>query len=207
MKTKTKIKRQFKKYIRENIGGLIIIGMIVLVGVAANINLYFIETPIIKNPIIINRDIATATPLLCQKLSYDIKLDKLGNMGNEIRLAAEEFSTSTEGAIKLKGLLIGIANAESGLGKNFAVAYDKDNCHNWWGVKGGNTSNRKDGSSLRCFESDKAGARTVAKLLSEHYIGQGLTEPESMVYVYVGKKWSQYHQTWVNNVRKYYENI
>lgn len=205
MKTKTKIKRKLKKYVKDNLGSILIIGIITLVGVAANINLYFMDAAIIDNPVIIERQVATATPELCEKLSYDNILDKLGNMGQEIKLAADEFGTSTEMKIKLRGLLIGIANAESGLGKHFAVEYDKNNCHNWWGVKGGNTTNRKDGSSLRCFVDNKAGARTTAKLLSDHYIGVGLDTPEKMVYKYVGKKWSIYHQTWVNNVNKYYE--
>lgn len=203
MKIKTKIKKQLKRYIDKNLGKIIIIGTITIIGIAANINLMLIKIPVDTTPIkIIQKEI---TPEKCLEITYNTELKKYGEMGNAIKLAAEEFATGTE-SIKLKGLLLGIANAESSLGKSFAIEYDK-NCHNWWGVKGGNMQNRKDGSYLRCFNDETAGARTVAKLLKNNYINQGLDTPEKIVNKYVGNKWSVYHQTWINNVNKYFKNI
>jgi hypothetical protein len=154
-----------------------------------------------------HRQKATTTECISKlEKKYNDQFLKLGKMGNAMKLAADEFGTSTEMKIVLKGLLLGIANAESSMGKSFAIEYDK-NCHNWWGMKGGNMTNRKDGSSLRCFLDETAGARTEAKLLADHYIGEGLNKPETIVYKYVGKKWDIYHGTWVNNVNKYFAKL
>lgn len=48
MKLKTKLRRKFKK----NFGAILIIGMITLIGIAANINLLLAEAPVIKEPVI-----------------------------------------------------------------------------------------------------------------------------------------------------------
>lgn len=139
------------------------------------------------------------------KSQYDEKLFELGSMGTEIKLAAEKYGGDNYKE-KLKGLLLGIANAESTMGKNFYVPYDK-NCHNWWGMKGGNAPSRKDGSYLRCLETDKAGADTAAKLLMNRYINKGLTEPETISEVWVGANVSkELKDRWINNVRVYYKN-
>lgn len=134
--------------------------------------------------------------------TYDDILGQLGAMGEQIRLASLEFGQDAQEAVKLQGLMIGIANAESSLGKNYAVDYDA-NCHNWWGLKGGRTAEREDGSYLRCFYSDEAGARTMAKTLKLYYLNEGKDTPEKIVAKYVGATWGQYHDTWVNNVKKY----
>lgn len=135
---------------------------------------------------------------------YDEVLGTLGTMGDAIKRAGIEFGENDDEALKLIGLSIGIANAESSLGKNFAVEYDK-NCHNYWGLKGGNMTNRTDGSSLRCFINEDAGARTLAKTLKLYYLNEGRTTPDTIVKKYVGSNWTQYHDVWVGNVNKYFK--
>lgn len=135
---------------------------------------------------------------------YDETLAKLGTMGEAIKRSGIEFGENEDEQLRLIGLMIGIANAESSLGKNFVVEYDK-NCHNWWGLKGGNMTKRADGSSLRCFISEDAGARTIAKTLKLYYLDEGRTTPEKIVTKYVGAKWTQYHDVWVGNVNKFYK--
>ena len=134
---------------------------------------------------------------------YDDSLAKLGNMGQAIKRAGIEFGESDEEAVKLIGLMAGIANAESSMGTKYVVEYDK-NCHNLWGLKGGNMAKRDDGSSLRCFISDDAGARTMAKTLKLYYLNEGRDTPEKIVTKYVGLNWGQYHDVWVQNVNKIY---
>ena len=134
--------------------------------------------------------------------AYDEELAKLGVMGREIKEASIEFGADADEAVKLQGLMIGIANAESSLGKKYHVAYDA-NCHNWWGLKGGNMAKRGDGSSLRCFINEEAGARTMAKTLKLYYLNEGKDTPDKIVVKYVGTKFGQYHDQWVANVQKY----
>jgi hypothetical protein len=148
-----------------------------------------------------NLDNCTITNLKIN-VEYDKILEKMGKMGIEIKLASEEFGTSTIDKIKLKGLLLGIAWAESNLGKAYVHNYDY-NCNNWWGIR----KVRNDGSYLQCFVDEKSGARTAAKLLKDHYLDEGFTTPEKIANKYVGAKWSKYHQTWINNVYKYYKKI
>lgn len=133
---------------------------------------------------------------------YDETLKLLGTMGGAIKRAGLEFGETEEEKLKLIGLMIGIANAESSLGKNFVVEYDR-NCANWWGLKGGNMPKRADGSSLRCFISEDAGARTIAKTLKLYYLDEGRTTPEKIVTKYVGSNWGQFHDVWVGNVNKF----
>ena len=110
--------------------------------------------------------------------------------------ASAEFNVPAE-------LIVGIANAESTLGTKFVHPYDYK-CHNLWGLKGGNMAKRRDGSSLRCFIDERAGARTMAKTLRLYYLDEGRDTPEEIVNKYVGSKWSVYHDTWVSNVKKYF---
>lgn len=117
-------------------------------------------------------------------------------MTKAIYEAADEFKVPAN-------LIIGIANAESSLGTKFVHPYDH-NCFNLWGLKGGNMARRNDGSSLRCFINERAGARTMAKTLKLYYLAEGRTTPEKIVDKYVGPKWSKYHDTWVSNVKKFY---
>lgn len=130
---------------------------------------------------------------------YDDALSRLGEMGRQIKLASIEFGDGVDEQLKLIGLSVGIANAESTLGKHFVIEYDK-NCFNWWGIR----KVRDDGSYLRCFIDAKAGARTEASLLKRLYIDMGLDTPELIVNKYVGNVWSEYHGAWLNNVNKYY---
>ena len=146
-----------------------------------------------------NEDLKQENEILAR---YDKELASLGSMGQAIKNAGEEFGQDAEEAVKLQGLMIGIANAESSLGKKYHVAYDA-NCHNWWGLKGGNMEKREDGSYLRCFISDEAGARTMAKTLKLYYLNEGKDTPEKIVVKYVGASWGQYHDAWVANVKKY----
>ena len=135
--------------------------------------------------------------------TYEAELAQIGAMGEAIKKASLEFGQDAEEAVQLQGLMLGIANAESSMGVNFAVDYDRVNCHNWWGLKGGNMARRGDGSSLRCFVSDEAGARTMAKTLKLYYLNEGKDTPEKIVVKYVGAKWGIYHDQWVTNVQKY----
>jgi len=133
-----------------------------------------------------------------------VEEEELAGMELAIRNASKEFNVP-------EWLIIGIANAESGLGKYFAVDYDRDNCHNWWGLKGGNMTKRADGSYLRCFVSDEAGARTVAKSLRNYYLDEGRDTPEKICQKWIGGKFANkvesngktHCENWVNNVNKY----
>ncbi len=129
---------------------------------------------------------------------------EVAGMELAIRNASKEFNVP-------EWLIIGIANAESGMGKYFAVDYDRDNCNNWWGLKGGNMAKRDDGSYLRCFVSPEAGARTVAKTLRNYYLDEGKDTPEEICQKWIGGKFANkvesngktHCQNWVNNVIKY----
>ena len=127
------------------------------------------------------------------KAKFEIMDFKETEMISEIKLAAEEFDVP-------EGLILGIAQAESSMGKNFYNAYDKENCHNWWGLKGGNERLRED-SYLRCFKDNKAGARTMAKLLREYYLDEGKDTPEKIVRKYVGR----YDENWVKIVNSFFD--
>lgn len=133
---------------------------------------------------------------------YEKELASLGEMGTAIKNASIEFGQDADEAVLIQGLMLGIANAESSMGKNFHVEYDKK-CFNWWGLKGGRMTERTDGSSLRCFVSAEAGARTMAKTLKLYYLNEGKDTPEKIVTKYVGSNWGQYHDQWVANVKKY----
>lgn len=102
-------------------------------------------------------------------------------------------------------LIYGIANAESGLGKYFYNEYDRENCFNLWGLKGGNTAKRiaKEGSYLRCFNDEVAGARTIAKTLRLYYLDEGRDTPEKICQKWVGAKFAKTHcSIWVENVNE-----
>lgn len=97
-------------------------------------------------------------------------------------------------------LIIGIAYAESSLGRAFYQDYDKDNCSNFWGIKASTpTGQRADGSWLRCYLAPEYGINSMAQLLARGY--KNMT-PEQMVCKYVGKSCSP---SWVKNVNKYYK--
>lgn len=100
-----------------------------------------------------------------------------GEMFDAIKSASHEFDVDPL-------LLVGIANAESTLGKNFIYSYDEE-CNNWFGIKPP-TGRRDDGSYLRCFYTPEAGARTAAKLISKRYVAQGLDTPEKICPIWVG---------------------
>lgn len=111
-------------------------------------------------------------------------------MHKAIHDAANEFGVP-------ESLMLGIAKAESSLGTHFAHDYDY-NCHNWWGIR----KVRDDGSYLRCFNDEVAGARTAAKLLATRYIGQGLDTPEKICPVWIGKKFAKQNcPHWIENVK------
>lgn len=142
-------------------------------------------------PHVVRHSAASGTLLVKQKFA-----PLSPKMEQAIIEAAEEFQVPAT-------LIIGIANAESTLGTKFVHPYDYK-CHNLWGLKGGNMAKRQDGSSLRCFIDERAGARTMAKTLRLYYLDEGRDTPEEIVNKYVGSKWSVYHDTWVKNVKKYH---
>jgi len=134
----------------------------------------------------------------------EVVSEELSGMELAIRNASIEFNVP-------EWLIIGIANAESGLGKHFAVDYDRDNCHNWWGLKGGNMARRADGSYLRCFIDEESGARTVAKALRNYYLDEGRDTPEKICQKWIGGKFANkpagngktHCENWVSNVNKF----
>jgi hypothetical protein len=138
------------------------------------------------------------SPIIETAKAEEIDLSYLGKMGEAIKNASKEFDVPI-------GLILGIANAESSMGKNFVHEYD-NNCHNWWGIKPPTkTGMRDDGSYLRCLADDEAGARTAASLIKRLYLDEGLNTPEEIVKKWVGAKHSQYHDIWVENVKVYYK--
>jgi len=92
-------------------------------------------------------------------------------------------------------LVIGIAHAESSLGRAFVHPYDV-NCGNYWGIKppGGR---RDDGSYLRCYYTPQDGVNSIVGLLARRYKD---ATPEEMNGVYVQPK----NQNWLKNVNQYY---
>lgn len=94
-------------------------------------------------------------------------------------------------------LVIGLAYAESGLGKHYYKAYDKDHCSNAWGIKPPQ-GRRADGSYLRCYNDWQSGINSIVGLLSRRYADQ---TPEQMCGVYV----QPCHQNWLDNVNKFYK--
>lgn len=93
-------------------------------------------------------------------------------------------------------LVIGIAAAESGLGKHFYKEYDKENCHNPFGIKPP-SGKRSDGSYLRCYNSDQDGVNSIVGLLSRRYKDQ---TPEQMCGIYV----QPCNPNWLRTVNKFY---
>ena len=133
------------------------------------------------------------TDLEENKAKFEIMDFKETEMISEIKLAAEEFDVP-------KGLILGIAQAESSMGKNFYNAYDKENCHNWWGIR----KLRDDGSYLRCFNDDKAGARTVAKLLREYYLDEGKITTEAICQKWIGARFAEKNcPNWVKIIESF----
>lgn len=111
-------------------------------------------------------------------------------MHKEIHDAAIEFNVP-------ESLILGIAKAESSMGTHYAHDYDY-NCHNWWGIR----KVRDDGSYLRCFNDDRAGARTAASLLSRRYVSQGLNTPEEICPVWIGPAFAKQNcPHWIENVK------
>lgn len=94
-------------------------------------------------------------------------------------------------------IVIGIAKIESNFATHFYFPYDRDNCHNAWGIKPPTKSGRRaDGSYLRCFNSWQDGVNSIVGLLSRRYAGQS---PEQMNCVYV----QPCNQNWVNVINRY----
>jgi hypothetical protein len=152
--------------------------------------------------------LAVTTPQQTQQDSTTREWQKLGNiskerfkstkasrMFDEMKRASQEFDVPLE-------LLIGIANAESSIGTSFRFHYDH-NCHNWWGIK----KMRSDGSHLRCFLTEKAGARTAAKLLRNHYLDEGYITIEDICHKWIGDQFSGMNcPRWIRNVIYYAYN-
>lgn len=92
-------------------------------------------------------------------------------------------------------LVIGLASAESSLGRNFYKEYDATHCFNFWGIKppGGQ---RPDGSYLRCYFSAQDGINSIVSLLARRYPGQTV---EKMCGTYK----VPCTQSWINNVNKF----
>jgi hypothetical protein len=112
-------------------------------------------------------------------------------LGSLIVETAKEYGVSWS-------LIIGIAEAESGRGNHYVYQYDKENCHNAWGIKPPK-GRRDDGSYLRCYNDWQSGIRTIAAVLSRRYKNQ---TPEQMCGVYV----VPCNQSWIKNVRKFYHD-
>ena len=101
--------------------------------------------------------------------------------------------TATDYGVDWK-VIIGIADAESSLGRSFYLGYDT-NCHNYWGIKPP-AGQRDDGSYLRCYYTDEYGVKSIAALLSRRYKGQ---TPEQMCGIYV----QPCNPDWLRKVNEY----
>ncbi len=130
---------------------------------------------------------------------YDGILDELGDMGEAIKKSAIEYGENEAEIDLIIRLTLGIANAESSMGKKFYKESDKD-CRNWWGIR----KVRKDGSWLRCYSTPLEGANDFAIIIKNFYIDEGKTTPNKIANKYVGNKWSKFHASWINNVNEYY---
>jgi hypothetical protein len=131
----------------------------------------------------------TEKPGLGNTAKERFKSLKTRKMLDAMKRASREFDVPFE-------LLVGIANAESSLGTSFQFRYDH-NCHNWWGIK----KLRSDGSHLRCFLSEEAGARTAAKLLRNHYFDEGYVTLEDICRKWIGNQFSEMNcPHWIRNV-------
>ena len=123
-----------------------------------------------------------------------VELPQIGNkkMSLAIYKASKEFKVPM-------GLILGIAKAESSMGTRFVHKYDYQ-CHNWWGIR----KVRNDGSYLRCFNDEVAGARTMAKTLRLYYLDEGRITPEQICQKWIGGKYAKQNcPHWVNNVKLY----
>ena len=111
-------------------------------------------------------------------------------LGSDIVDIANEYEVSWR-------IIIGIARAESSLGRAFVYEYDH-NCHNYWGIKppGGR---RDDGSYLRCYYTDENGITSIAALLSRRYKDQ---TPEEMCGIYV----VPCNENWLGTINEYFIN-
>jgi len=147
---------------------------------------------------------AETTTLAVPEAQEELKIEDLHIIQIEQRWVDPIENASAEFGVDPL-LVLGIANAESGMGKYFYNEYDRENCHNLWGLKGGNTATRiaKEGSYLRCFNDEVAGARTVAKTLKNFYIDEGRTTPEEICQKWIGAKHAKKNcPEWVKNVNK-----
>lgn len=93
-------------------------------------------------------------------------------------------------------IVIGIAKAESSLGKHYVYPYDV-NCANAWGIKppGGR---RDDGSYLRCYYTWQDGINSIVGLLARRYKDQ---TPEQMCGIYV----VPCNENWLRTINNYYQ--
>ena len=96
--------------------------------------------------------------------------------------------------------IIGIASAESSIHKNYGLAYDKQHCHNPWGILNVKKI-RNDGSRLRCYHSWGYSCDDMARILRSFYLNEGKNSPEKMVRKYVGEKDS----SWIRAVSEYWQ--
>jgi len=199
---KSRIQKQKREQLKKQIGLLLIVGLIAgmvvncfsirLTQEMSQLNQTSITMPKHQEETNIKEDI---------KKVEDATVD---DMGVAIKNASKEFNVP-------EWLLLGIANAESGMGKYFYKEYDRDNCHNWWGLKGGNMVNRNDGSYLRCFVDESAGARTMAKTLRNYYLDEGKDDAMKICQKWIGAKFANkkdangltHCTNWVSNVNKY----
>lgn len=101
-----------------------------------------------------------------------------------------------------RGLLVGIAHAESSYGRNFHIKSDVT-CSNWWGIKGGPA--RTDGSYIRCFTDPIAGATTVAKALRLYYLDEGRISAAQICQKWIGSIHADKHcPNWIATVTRHY---
>jgi len=121
----------------------------------------------------------------------------LGSMELAMRESSEIYNIPIE-------TYVGIANAESTLGKNFFNPEDK-NCHNWWGIRKVRITEKGNKSWLKCYRNEREGAMDFGRLMRNYYFDEGLDTPEEIVRKYVGNKWTQNHEGWINNVKKYWK--
>jgi len=99
-------------------------------------------------------------------------------------------------------LLLGIANAESSMGRNF---FGCEFAYNAWGVR---PHTAPDGTKFEAepcnphiakYPDYITAADDVARILKTYYIDYGLDTPEKIAKKYVGN----HSESWINNVKNY----
>ena len=127
----------------------------------------------------------------CDLLNVDcVEEHEKADLFEASRVASEKWNVPYE-------LMLGIAFAESSLGKNFVGC---EHSFNAWGITPAGQEAEECNGHLRKYDNWIEGADDTARILRNYYFDEGLDTPEKIVYKYVG--WN--NQDWIKNVREFY---